>query len=76
MALNNLNHRDGYVIVPSGAIKVFSIGKSPTAYSSPLNDVSDLRNLFKLNTFFDVAGSEEWYGFDFLLEKSSLFSLE
>lgn len=74
--LNNLNHRDGYVIVPSGAIKVFSIGKSPTADSSPKNDLSDLRSLFWSNAFFNGKTSEEWYGFDFLLGKSALFTVD
>ena len=68
MVLGNLFERDGYVIVPSGEIKVFSMGTP--AGKSYEKDLLDLRKLFWSTSFFNGAASQEWHGFDFLLSST------
>ena len=65
MVLGNLFERDGYVIVPSGGIKVFSMGTP--AGKSYEKDLLDMQKLFWSTPFFDGARSQEYNGFDFLL---------
>jgi len=65
VAIGALGHKESYVIVPSGEIKISGIGLyRSTGMVSHANDLYDLRNFFWLTPFFNASLSEEWIGFD------------